>query len=120
MKRSRKQVGPSYQGAERRRHTRFMVSCPVRLSQGEAAEAAGKTANVSDGGILVALPRQVLPARGSLVDVLLRVPRTTPNTYMLEEFVSQARVVRHDPPGEGEAAAAALEFVRPMELGLEV
>lgn len=120
MKRSSRQVDASYRGAERRRHRRFAVPCPVRLSQGEAAEAAGKTANVSDGGMLVTLPQQFLPACGSLVDVLLRVPRETANTYMLEEFVSRARVIRHDALRGGGRAAAALEFVHPLELGLGV
>ncbi|MCJ7545044.1 MAG: PilZ domain-containing protein [Phycisphaerae bacterium] len=120
MKRTRRHVGTPYQGAERRRHKRFAVPCPVRLSQGDAAEATGKTANVSDGGMLVPLPPQMLPACGNVVDVLLRVPRQTPNTYMLEEFVSRARVVRYDALADREGAGAALEFVHPMELGLEV
>jgi hypothetical protein len=110
--------GGRYEGSERRRHTRYRVPCPVRLSSGPAGEAAGKTANVSDGGLLVALPRQALPACGSLVDVLLRVPRSTPNTYMLEEFTSRARVVRHETSGS--RASAALQFLHPLDLAVEV
>lgn len=110
----------SYRGAERRRHKRHPMPCPVRLSLPGAAEAAGKTADVSDGGILIALPRQLLPACGSLVDVLLRVPRSTPNTYMLEDFTAQARVVRHITSSAGDPIAAGLQFVQPLALALEV
>jgi hypothetical protein len=117
-KRSARQRSTPYDGSERRRHKRYPVPCPVRLSSSPAGQAAGKTANVSDGGLLVAMPRQKLPAPGSLVDVLLRVPRTTPNTYMLEEFTSRARVVRHE-TSTGRASAA-LQFVCPLELAMEV
>ena len=120
MKRSGRYVGASYRGAERRRHKRFPLPCPVRVSQGEAAEAAGKTANVSDGGLLVAVPQAILPACGSLVDVLLRVPRSTANSYMLEEFVSHARVVRHQTSADSQTASVALQFLRPLDLALEV
>ena len=116
--RSARKPSTPYDGSERRRHKRYRVPCPVRLSGGPAGEAAGKTANVSDGGLLVALPRRTLPACGSLVDVLLRVPRSTPNTYMLEEFTSRARVVRHETSGS--RASAALQFLRPLELAVEV
>jgi hypothetical protein len=38
---------------------------------------------------------------------------------MLEEFTSRARVVRHEGAGRDEAGAA-LEFVHPLELAIEV
>jgi hypothetical protein len=109
----------SYRGIERRRHTRYAVPCPARLSA-ESGEATGKTINISDGGVLIRLPQRLLPAHGSLMDIHFRVPRSTPNTYMLEEFASPARVIRWEDAGDGAVAVVGLEFIRPLELALEV
>jgi hypothetical protein len=86
----------------------------------DGATATGKADNISDGGVLVTLSQQSPPADGSWVGVHLRVPRTTPNTYMLEEFTTRARVIRRQVVPDGAAAAVGLEFARPLELALEV
>ena len=87
----------------------------------EGAEATrGRVRNISDGGVLVALPQRPLPACGSQVDVNLRVPRATANTYMLEEFTCRAQVVRHQGREGSPAAMVALAFTQPVKLALEV
>ncbi|MGA2266642.1 MAG: PilZ domain-containing protein [Phycisphaerae bacterium] len=109
----------SYRGVERRRHKRYAVPCPAKLSIGDG-QTAGKTINISDGGILIRLPQRLVPAHGGLMDIHLRVPRSTANTYMLEEFTSVARVVRWEDVDDGAVAVVGLEFTRPLALALEV
>jgi len=106
---------------ERRRHKRHELACPVSLA-GEDAQAPAKTKgiNISDGGILFPLPRQAVPDVGAKVHVDFSVPRSTPNTFLMEEFSSRAVVVRSEPGGGKVPARIALEFERPMDLGIEV
>ena len=47
------------------------------------------------------------------------VPRSTANTYMLEDFSAQARVLRHQPLRNADLAGVAVQFVQPIDLGLE-
>ena len=56
-------------------------------ADGHGVIAQTRSVNISDGGALLSLPADAAPESGA--DVLLRfaVPRATPNTYMLEEFV---------------------------------
>ena len=107
--------------SERRRHKRLELKCPITMAAA-AGEPIGRsrTANISDGGALVYLPAGELPACGSEVDLAISVPRRTANTYMLEEFASRAKVLRHQPPGDDPAAAVAFQFAEPLALGLEV
>lgn len=107
---------------ERRRHERFDLSCPLVVTDADGRELLrARTVNVSDGGALLA-PVAGAPAKGAKVRVLLRVPRTTPNTFMYEEFETAAAVVRLDGPadakGDPAAPAAAVKFARPMSLEL--
>ncbi len=105
---------------ERRKHKRINLTCPMSLLADDGSRAAdGKVRNISDGGVLAALPRKPLPAEGSLVDVNMRLPRSTDNTYMLEEVSCRAKVVRHV-PGDASTASLALEFTTPLDLALEV
>ena len=105
---------------ERRQYRRFDLSCPAALSGTGETFAEGKTLNVSDGGLLVPLAVQYVPPCGQEVKVSFSVPRSTPNTYMLEEVECSARVVRHQPMTDNDYAAVGLAFTKPMELGIEV
>jgi hypothetical protein len=106
---------------ERRRHKRHKLECPVRLGQ-PGGKPAGKsrTIDVSDGGTLLPAPEGFDPVLGQRVTVHISVPRTTPNTYLLEEFEASASVVRADPPKGDAPPQVALKFDSPLDLGLEV
>jgi c-di-GMP-binding flagellar brake protein YcgR len=106
---------------ERRRHKRFPLPCPARIIAGGSREARGKTVNVSDGGMFVAIPiSSPLPACYEAVDVVFSLPRSTPNTYMLEEVSSTARVLRHQALKNDRLAGLALQFAKPLNLAVEV
>ena len=107
---------------ERRRHKRYPLPCPARISTGTGSqEAQGRTVNVSDGGVFVAVPLSwPLPACDEAVDVVFSLPRSTPNTYMLEEVRSTARVLRHQPLKNDRLAGLALQFAKPLDLAVEV
>jgi c-di-GMP-binding flagellar brake protein YcgR len=110
-----------HKAAERRKHKRSDLACPaaVKLHDGEPA-VRGRTINLSDGGCLVSLPLPRLPPFGEKVRIRLAVPRTTPNTHMLEEFACEARVIRQEPMREEQLAAVALRFDHPVPFVLEV
>lgn len=106
---------------ERRRHKRYEVACPVSLAGDEAdAPARSKGINISDGGILFPLRGKTLPGVGARVHVGFSIPRSTPNTFLMEEFSSKAIVVRTEPAGGRRPARVALRFEQPMDLGIEV
>ena len=106
---------------ERRKHKRHDLACPVRLASDPAeAPTKSKGINLSDGGLLFPLPAQAVPPVGSHVQLGFSVPRSTPNTYLLEDFSSRAVVVRSEPPdGEG-AVRVAVQFEGPMNLAIDV
>jgi hypothetical protein len=106
---------------ERRKHERKVVACAVSVyDRGGKAVATGRTVNLSDGGALLSVPIRSVGEVGSKVNVTLSVPRTTPNTYMLEEVASAATVVRQQPLVDAAFAGVALRFDRPLDLALEV
>ena len=106
---------------ERRRYKRFDLPCPIDVCDGEGnVLTSTRAANVSDGGVFLPVPVQAAPPLGSKLQINFRVPRSTPNTYMLEEFSSSARVARHQPLVDNSAAGVALQFARPIRLQLEV
>ncbi len=108
-------------GAERRKHRRAELRCPVTLRDTEGnALAKARAENVSDGGVFLSIPINSLPHFGIELDVSFSVPRTTPNTYMLEEFNCKARIVRHQPMVNCDQAGMGLQFVEAQELMLEV
>jgi c-di-GMP-binding flagellar brake protein YcgR len=111
--------------AERRRHKRHRVSCPVSLvasAKGKGSEETvrTRTVDVSDGGAMLAVPIKVVPRLSERVRVVLNVPRQTPNTRMVEEVSCEARVVRHQPMEDNEVVGVALQFQQVQALGLEV
>ncbi len=104
---------------ERRAHKRFAVPCHAVVTDPAGRELLrAQTANISDGGALLSAPRGELIPVGRSVRLVMRLPRSTENTYMLEEVSSPASVVRHDRAATGEALA--VRFLRPLSLGLEV
>jgi len=106
---------------ERRRYKRLRLPCPITLydSQGKAL-VASKTIDVSDGGAFLQVPLEALPGCGTKVSVALSLPRTTENTYMLEEVDTNAVVVRHQPMKDETLAGIGVEFQPPRDLMLEV
>lgn len=106
---------------ERRKHKRHRLSCGVAVQRASAKEPLkGKSIDISDGGLLLPIPIKVVPRVSERVKVLLAIPRTTPNTHMVEEISCEARVVRHQPMENDEVVGVALQFQTPLKLGLEV
>jgi c-di-GMP-binding flagellar brake protein YcgR len=107
-------------GEERREHKRQEVACPLWLNGGEGkAVLRGRTTNVSNGGVLVPIASGDSPVAGEVVHVKFSVPRSTPNTFLYEEFASPAVVVRCERKSEDRVPCVALRFEQPMDLGLE-
>ena len=106
--------------AERRKHKRHRISCPLVIQRtGEKEALKGKTVDISDGGAMLAIPIKIIPRVSERVTVLLAVPRSTANTYMVEEVALEARVVRHQPMENNAVVGVALQFTSVQELGLE-
>jgi len=105
---------------ERRKTIRLDVKCPcvVRDHLG-ATLGKGRCLNIGNGGMFLPLPVDALPTRDSTVTISFAVPRSTANTYMLEDFSAQARVLRHQPLRNADLAGVAVQFVQPIDLGLE-
>ncbi len=102
---------------ERRRHARFELPCPVTVADaGGTVLLQTRTLNVSDGGALLRPARKAIDL-GANISVLLRVPRSTPNTFLYEEVASGARVVRHQRVAG--ATGLAVAFTQPLRLELE-
>jgi hypothetical protein len=111
----------SRQRPEHRRHKRLRLACPVTVCQSDGQDIGRtRTLNVSNGGALVSLPVDRLPPCGCELRLTVSVPRSTPNTYMLEEFRSGATVVRHQALVDERRAGVAVRFTQPLELALEV
>ena len=107
--------------AERRKHKRHELDCPVSLA-GQAGGEPVRTRgiNISDGGMLFPIPPDAAPPPGQEVDLEFSIPRSTPNTFLLEPFRSRAIVVRQEPSdGEG-PVRVAVRFEPSLDLGLEV
>lgn len=110
-----------HRAAERRKHKRQAIACPVSLSgEDEKFLAQSKTLDISDGGAIFAVPSKSVPRLDQKVAIVFSVPRSTPNTYMLEEFTGRARIVRHQPLLDNEQVGVAIQFLPAMSLGLEV
>ncbi len=106
---------------ERRKHKRHELACPVWLAGDEADEPGkSKSINISDGGLLMPAPEGADPKVGSRVHIDFSIPRTTPNTMLMEDISSRAVVVRTEPAGGRRPVRVALRFEQPMDLGIEV
>ena len=105
---------------ERRQHIRHPLSCPARLiDETGKLLASGKTVNVSDGGLLVPARPEAACQPGQHLDVKLSIPRSTPNTFLMQAFTAKAIVVRHDQTDDG-AGRVAIRFEHPIDLDIEV
>ena len=113
---------------ERRQWRRFAVACPAVITDARGQELLRtRTANISDGGALLAdasaaaaeIPADPAVPIGQKVHLHLRLPRQTPNTFMYEEFTTAAAVVRHHRPEGAEGPAVAVKFEAAADLQLE-
>ena len=106
---------------ERRRHKRHELKCPIKLRgrDGQVLLQA-HTANVSDGGAFFVTGLDDLPPVGAVAPVEFALPRTTPNTRMLEDVSCNGRVVRHQMPVDGRLAGMGIQFTEPLDLMIEV
>jgi c-di-GMP-binding flagellar brake protein YcgR len=112
-------VGKS--AVERRKFKRHNIGCAVALQRpASQGPVASKTVDVSDGGALLVIPIKNVPRLSERVNVVLALPRSTANTYMVEEVACEARVVRHQPMEDDEVVGVALQFNPVQKLGLEV
>ena len=107
--------------SERRRHNRLEVSCSVVLHDGGGdSPVKTRTINVSDGGVYLIAPTSQASEPGKPVALKLLVPRSTPNTYMLEEISAQATVIRRDVLKGDSQVGIAMRFMSLQQLNLEV
>ena len=107
---------------ERRKHRRFAINAAASVNLDSVLAVSGVLANISDGGVFFseALPKEL--AHGQKVTLSFKLPRSTPNTFMLEEVSTEARVVRGEPTkgGSSRPVGFAMQFVRPLDLKIEV
>lgn len=106
---------------EQRQHSRLKVECPVSFftRSGELV-AKGKSLDMSDGGTYVSVPAKAVDRIKGRVNLTFSIPRSTENTYMLEDFACQADVIRQKPLADKKLAGVAIAFTSPMDLSLEV
>ena len=95
------------------------LHCPVKLMGETTCHVPAAAIDLSDGGMLLSLAAEAAPPVGSAWHVRLAVPRTTSNTYMLEEFLCEGLVLRHQKLKETGRAAVALRFASPLHLDLD-
>jgi len=106
---------------ERRQHQRYALECPLRLTDaGGGVLATGRGINVSDGGMLFPVPPDAAPRPGAEVHLSFSLPRSTPNTFLLEEIDCPAVVVREEPSDAPGPVRVAVRFERPLDLAIEV
>ena len=102
---------------EKRKHDRIELSCPLTFSDG-SQPINTQSENLSDGGAFITVSTDSLPSLGRELDVSLSIPRSTKNTFLLEEVKIQARVLRHQPMLDPSKAGLAMQFTQSLELML--
>ena len=107
---------------ERRRYKRFAAGGLAAVDFGDSAVVEARTVNVSDGGVFLSLACDVKASVGAKVTINFKLPRSTPNTFMLEDVSALARVVRAKAVKDdaGRPGGLALEFLKPLDLQIEV
>jgi len=106
--------------AEKRRYRRFALSCPIELlSEAGQLVADVQLVNLSDGGALVLVPGDAVPAVGSLLNVRLQAPSDSSGAGPLRKFICQAKVLRHQATCQPGKTAVAIEFLQPLPLELD-
>ncbi len=105
---------------ERRQHKRHPLQCPARLAdEVGVCLVAGKTIDISDGGMMMPVAQEAPLKPGRHLSLKLSVPRSTPNTFLMESIASEGIVVRHVPAEDG-THCLAIRFAAPLTLDLEV
>ncbi|MDP7162645.1 MAG: PilZ domain-containing protein [Phycisphaerae bacterium] len=105
---------------ERRRHRRHDLVCPITLfGWGGKVLAKSQITDISDSGARLTVPVDVLHRLEKTVNVAFSVPGQATSNNQLEGFASNARIVRHEPMVDEDLAGVALQFARPMQLGLQ-
>jgi len=104
---------------ERRRYPRFELACPVELrdSTGQVL-AQTETANVSHGGFLASLPSQAGITLEDVLSIDLLVPPDAAGAGQPRPYACQGKVVRVQDLDDPEAKVVAVEFLQPLDLGL--
>lgn len=105
---------------EMRRYPRFELSCTIKLFNETGQKLAEtRTVNLSDGGALVPVPLEAVPAVGSVLDLEIQVPSSPAGAGPITNFIGQARVIRHQDSDEADKKGVALEFLQPLPLELD-
>ena len=118
---------------ERRKFQRFELACPVVLyrdaGKTQSAWVRSRSDNISNGGCFVTVMQTADIEPNSLIRLDLKIPRQTPNTYMLEPHQIDAYIVRVEPGRDTISSVSAnekltelglaLKFAEPLELSLE-
>ena len=105
---------------ENRRHARFEIDAAVSLFDDQRELLSGNSLNISDGGALLAVPAKPAARVGQTVQVSMRLPRSTLNSFLLEEVACPAKIVRRQRYGSNGKTALALQFDQPQDLGLDL
>ena len=108
---------------EQRKFPRTELSCPVELISDAAPNgsvpAQSRTDNISNGGCYLTLASSSTLTTGNMVKLNLKIPRQTPNTYLLEPLKIQARVVRIEPARQDKSCKSTIEEDNEIGLALE-
>ncbi|MBN1846840.1 MAG: PilZ domain-containing protein [Sedimentisphaerales bacterium] len=108
---------------ERRQFCRYcqQYTSALSISQGpEASEVSvcSQTDNISNGGCYLVVPQADSFVVHRQVELELRIPRQTLNTYMLETVCAPADILRVEPKEENQLGLA-LQFNDPLDLQLD-
>ena len=100
--------------SERRAYPRWEIARPVSIWQdGAPAPICGRSENLSDCGCFLRLEAPAKLEDGQTLQIELKIPRQTPNTFFLETLRTPARIQRiHE-------AGVALAFTAVQDLQLE-
>ena len=101
----------------RRRFERYEMAYPIRLLRPSGEKIAEtRTVNLSRGGAMFRLPVEEAPDCGSVVQIVLTVPRGPAKTA---ELHSEATVVRREGSTGDEVVGVAVQFAEPLPFDLE-
>ncbi len=107
----------NYKSHDNRRYPRQKLACPVTVySDSQCAAATTVCSDVSDGGVLTAMPARYAPSTDSRVDLTFSVPR---RSGRIDCFCVGAKVVRTVAQPVGSMAGVALKFDKPLSLTLD-
>ena len=103
---------------ERREHPRYDIPCRLRIELPGGTDVRTRTLNISSSGAYF-VTDEMVPDVGHTVTVRLAVPRDTANTFFLEQFAAQAKVIRCGPlAGDHPGVGVAVRFEKVLALDL--